>query len=264
MKFLKNLLCVACLYTVRTALNLQPKLLIPNYPKKQVKDLGPIILSLDIDKLRENPSLINVEIIDRSVGITPSTPLEYLIKKHYQLKDNKNYFIALETLLTNPQSSIREERYLDIVFLNKLYVALEDIIKNDQVTLITLASKKLIKSKPFFESLNGYPIYEIISDLMPNNKIDKDTAINFLKIDQKNPPKDFKDKNLELIQKGYLFAKEHNLKKIGAFILNYMKALAGTLRGGPEEVIASFTRQSGPVEKHVSLKESVKTLKQTK
>lgn len=120
------------------------------------------------------------------------------------------------------------------------------------------------KNESWFKELPTFSILSVIYNII-NQKIDKQTARDFLKIDQKNPPKDFKDKNLEQIQKAYSFAKQYDLKKVGTYILNSMKnlvSLSGTFEnthytlGGPEKTIASFTRIGGPEEKHVSLKNS--------
>lgn len=65
-----------------------------------------------------------------------------------------------------------------------------------------------------------------IGDLMVNEKIKRETAVAFFKIDQNNPPRDFKDKDLALVQRVYTYAKKNNLKKIGNYIHRYMLTLA--------------------------------------
>jgi hypothetical protein len=145
---------------------------------------------------------------------------------------------------------------------------------NNEYILLYPRIFKLFKSKEWFQKLNAFPIFLLLGDIMPHEKIGKETARAFLKLphptqeDLKKPENSkslfssFKsedqmkfdhDKKLKLIEYVYLFAKKHNLKQIGKTVYDYMETLKmlPTDTGGrmlsflePEHTLASIKRKT--------------------
>lgn len=130
------------------------------------------------------------------------------------------------------------------------------------------------KNDLWFHKLETYDAFKVVIDCLSIQTISKSLAENFLRIDQNNPPNHFINKNLESIQNAYTFAKKHELKQLGAYILNYVKAVAGfsgtfkethIMLGGPEKKITSFTRtDNGPQDKYRINEQSVEKYKSNK
>lgn len=100
------------------------------------------------------------------------------------------------------------------------------------------------KDQAWFKKLPYFAIFKALGEIS-HNHISAETAKAFLKIDQNNPPKIFTDKNLELLQKAYAYAKKNNLKKLGNFIRSFATAAATRFENMPPEESALIARFVG-------------------
>lgn len=200
-------------------------------------------------------------------------------------KNLRNYFTNVLTLLADNQKFDLKElhnaikKYAHIMAQDPSELDIHLSVKNLWTAFILYAllepmnkpfivkTYDTLKEESWFQQLPVFPLLSVINDMFAQ-KIDNKTAVAFLKIDQKNPPQDFKDKNLERIQNAYSFAKKYDLKQPGAYMLNYMKSIAGLagaldgthdILGGPEDTITSFTRiDDGDQEPYLTKEQSVK------